>query len=90
MYKPPKDVALKTYAPTNPEYGLVDLMVSEAFAAVSPEIYYWSFDAETTEQDMDEVDQIYVEKSSSKFLSRQNIINKLNNLSILFILLKSF
>lgn len=64
MYKPPKDVALKTYAPTNPEYGLVDLMVSEAFAAVSPEIYYWSFDAETTEQDMDEVDQMYGEKSS--------------------------
>ena len=62
MYRPQK---VKTYDPTNPEYGLVDMMVSEAFEAVSPEIYYWSLDTVTTKTSMDALDKVYGEKSST-------------------------
>lgn len=62
MYRPQK---VKTYDPTNPEYGLIDMMTSEAFEAVSPEIYYWVMDTETTKASMDALDKVYGEKSST-------------------------
>lgn len=58
----------KIYDARNPEYSLVDFMVSEQFSLHSPEIKYWSFlrDDETNSTPRDELDKIYGELSSGK------------------------
>lgn len=62
MYRPTK---VKTYDPSNPEYSLIDLMVSESFESVSPEIFMWSLNTTATTQKMDPLGKLYGETASS-------------------------